>query len=156
MTQKQLFGLLTLVESVNITGFDIKSYIFSIINQCLVIEKLWGDEMKNQNIKYWPLDLTKEQIWSTYNDCLKFKFFIDKSRFLCEAKIYKGNFLDGEPEYLIFKALLQLPKKAIRKIQPQIQLKFHLKAIDSYNDFLESQKQEWLQNFKNEVLEKHK
>ncbi len=82
-------------------------------NYVSIVEKKWDDTFKEKYLKYFPLDLSKIETWSTYSDsgCIDLKFKNNAGKLYCTAKIYDVDNFGGRisRKRLRFAAELILP-----------------------------------------------
>ena len=154
-TQKQLFGLLKMLRYVVSSEWKIVCKIVDNFKDIEVIEKRWEYwNYRNNDSKYYPLDLSNIKTWSTYDrTCISLEFSIncDKKLF-CDVKIYEGDNFNGIRKELRFSAKLIFPNKFITEISNIIRYKFDTYLEDRYEKFLEQQKHNWINEFKNQIL----
>ena len=154
MTIKKLFGILRLTKNVSTNSWDtLRSIVDGIKSgEIIVKEKSWADNFKKQNENYYPLDLSKLDTWSTYDLCRNMSFYIEQDRLVCEAHIYDGRMSDGSITKLRFSTKLWLPNNFIKSLESKIMYKFDLYADDCYEEFLETKKKNWIDEFKSEII----
>lgn len=158
-TQKELFGMLQNIGNVYSNKWDMVKKIVSNINDTEVLNKEWCGfyTFKNDNPEYYPLDLSKIETWSTYdNKCIDLKFSLDNNQLICDVLIYReGNRYNGREERK-FKAKLLFKNKFINELSDLIEYKFNNFLDNQYDIFLENKKQEWIENLRKEFLESFK
>lgn len=156
MTTKKLKELLFLVNGINIRHlrWNMVMKIVDYINneKVTVVKKEWADDYKQKNPDWYPLDLKDIGKWSTYEESVDIRFFIDGLNLKCECKIWDGSLLDGHKERLRFTVELILPNKFIKEIEGSINRKFESYLEDKYEAFLESEKKKWIDNKRTEIL----
>ena len=152
MTQKKLFSILTLVQKVYLNNWSTVYEIVKNISSIEIIDKKWGDRHKQENLNYYPLDLSDIKTWSTYDrKCIDISFYNENNNLIGDVKIYDGNFFDGHREQLRFTAKLKFPKSFIKKIESVILYNFDYFAEKCYDDHLEMKKRKWIEEFKNSI-----
>ncbi len=164
MKTEKLFELLTLVNGVTSTKWETVIQLVDQISKGSVIveEKKWADSWKQKEPKCYPLDLSKRETWSTYNngECVYLKFSNaatknkgrKKNKLVCDVRIFDGHFFDGRRTDLRFEALLLLPDKFIHTIAERIEVYFDDYLNCAYEDHLESEKRIWIQNLRTEII----
>lgn len=149
MDNNKLFKLLTFVKKVESTNWKYVTYIIQNISSIIEVEKEWGESYKNH-----PLDLSKLDIWCTYENCVNFTFYNQNNQLFCKVEVFNGDNLYGYRKDLRFEALLILPSNFITNLRELIEIKLNLIAEESYNKFLENKRKEWIYDFKVQLLEK--
>lgn len=153
MTNKKLFEILTLVNSVKSNRWDDVRKIVELMPSIEVKEKKWNEKYKQDNPIRHPLDLSKLETWSTYDgECINLFFSNDNNKVICEVSIYDGDIMNGYRENLRFTATLIMPNSFIKELEQKILCAFDRLAENSYDDYLENQKKLWVSNFKSQVL----
>lgn len=154
MSNKKLFEILTLVNSVKSDRWSDVRKIIEIMPSIEVKEKKWNEKYKQDNQEWFPLDLSKIETWSTYDgECINLVFSNDSNKVICEVSIYDGDSMWGYRKNLRFTATLIMPNSFIKEIEQKILYALDKLAEDSYNNYLENQKKIWVSNFKSEILE---
>jgi len=160
MTQKKLFEILSLLKSVNIT-YRHWNMVWNIVNtikteKVNIVDAKWYDKFKLDHPNYYPLKLDDISTWLTYDngDCVNIKFENHKGRLYCECIIYDGDSLNGFfRKRQRFYVKMYLPVKFIKKyLHDVIDGKLNKFIENSYYDYLEQQKHDWMVNFKNALL----
>jgi hypothetical protein len=152
MTTKKLSKILQIIDGyVYSNNWNTVLSIVKNFNDIEVLSKKWSDDYKN-NSKYYPLDLSKIETWSTYERCVNLQFKYIDDKLICNVKIYEGRMLDGWPTKIRFTAVLALPNSFICEIENEILWKFDNYASDEYENHLENQRKLWINEFKNNIL----
>lgn len=140
----------TVMEIVGCPTANIKGYFDKIE----ILDKKWYDNYRLQNSEYYPLNLSDLKTWSTYSHtCIDLIFTMAKDKLHCHAKIYDGNSFDGRRTKLRFTANLILPNNFINVLEDDILSSFDYYLEDQYDIYLETQKINWMTDFKNKFLE---
>lgn len=107
MKNKKLFEILTLVKCVRSRRWDDVKKIVGFIPPFEVKEKKWGYEYKQDNSDY-PLDLSKIETWSTYDDCIDIVFLNENNKLVCFAEDSYEDYLETQKKLWIaeFKSLI--------------------------------------------------
>lgn len=150
MTDNQLFKVLATITEVKVRRWHVVRKIVEIFDEVEIISKQWAvNKCKNNS----SLDLQNLSTWSTFDvTCINLMFYIKDEKLTCLAKIYDGERLYGNREKLRFEAELILPDSFIQVIGDKINHEFHYYAIEKHEEYLEKQKEEWLWNFKQNLL----
>lgn len=155
MTTQKLFEILSLVNGVRSRQWQMVRQLVKQIGEggVTVKTKRWNDDWK-QNSKYYPLDLTKIETWSTFDDtCIDLQFRNDgQNNLVCEARIYDGDSFNGHRQRLRFEATLLLPTKFLQNIEPLIKWAFDAYLEDAHIKYLEEQKQKWIAKKRADIL----
>lgn len=154
METKKLFEILRLVNNVYSTRWnDVISIVNVIKNkQAKVIEKKWHEQFKFNNPNYYPLELSKIETWSTFDDdCIHLDYYIENDKLFCKAHIYNGNSFDGHITTLRFTATIELPDSFVHSIENKINYALDRMAENAYKEHLENQKKNWMSNFKSKI-----
>jgi hypothetical protein len=149
MNQTELIKALTLSGSAISNRWSTVMLLANEIklNNAEVINFKWGDHWCDNEPKLYDI-----MTWSTYQDCIYLKFFIEKNDLYCDANIYDGSILDGCRTKLRFKTRLKLPLDFINKIDKYIVHSFEVYSANQYEKYLEKQKQEWIDMFQKQCL----
>lgn len=153
MTEEKLFELLTLLKEVRSSSWITVGKIVELMPYIEVKEKKWNQKYKQDNPEWFPLDLSKIETWSTYDgECIYLVFSNENNRLVCNVSIYDGDNMNGYRTSLRFTATLIMPNSFIKEIEQIILYKLEILAEDSYEDYLETQKKLWIENFKLKFL----
>ena len=153
MTEEKLFELLTLIKEVRSRSWTTVGKIVELMPSIEVKEKKWSQKYKQDNPELFPLDLSKIETWSTYDrDCISLIFRNENNRLVCDVNIYDGDNVNGYRTSLRFTATLIMPSSFIKEIEQEILYALDILAEDSYEDYLETQKKLWIENFKLKFL----
>ena len=157
MKTEKLFELLALVNGVKIRRWNTVMKIVDYIDKGTVDikEKKWDNLYKESNPQYYPLDLSKIDTWSTFEDtCVELIFHVDLIKLICDVKIYDGESFGGHRKKLRFTATLWMPNAFIHEIENNVNWAFETYLEDAYENHLEAKKKLWIDNLKNEILNK--
>lgn len=156
MTNEKLFELLKLVGGVNYNHCRGVRPLVDLIKEdkSIVIKKEWHDSFKKDNPDYYPLDLSKIETWSTYDDCVDINFTNLNDKLYCRVRIYDGDNFNGYRKNLRFTAELILPNKYLKQIAPTVESYFESYLSDAYETHLENTKKLFIFNLRNEILKK--
>jgi hypothetical protein len=153
MTNKKLFEILTLVNSVKSSRWNDVIKLVETMASIEVKEKKWYYKYKQDNPEWYPLDLSKIETWSTYDgECINLCFSNKSNKLICEVSIYDGDNMNGYRKNLRFTATLIMPNSFIKEIEQKILYALDRLAENSYDDYLENQKKLWMSNFKSQIL----
>lgn len=127
--------------------------VFDYIPKSEIISKAWGDDWKNRS-EYYPLDLTDNKTWQTYDDpnCISLKFSLTKDgKLILVAKIYdKVSWSDTYN--LKFTTEIILPNEFISELESLINYHFNNYLENEYDKFLEKQKHDWIEAMSKKIL----
>ena len=144
MNTKELVKALTYLESVTGYEWDLVRGIVDRIadGEAVVLSSEWLN-WKKGHAEFYPLNLSVINTWSTQEEGVNLKFFMQGGNVICEAIIAdisrdRGGF---NPENR-FRATIQLKQSFVRSIDGLIEGKLYAKASRAYDDYLEKQKQE--------------
>lgn len=154
MKTEKLFQLLTLVNGITCKRWDTVMQLVDYISlgKAEVKEKEWHDTWKK---KYYELDLSKINTWSTFSDtCVELDFSVENGLLICKAKIYDGSSFNGCREHLRFTAKIQLPKDFIDSMTDSIMWRFESFLQEAYETHLENKKNDWINKLRESILNK--
>lgn len=158
MTTKKIIQVLgTTLAGVSENSWEILTKLVDAIEEgkAIVREKRWADDYKEINKDYFPLDLSKMETWSTFDNGRRLYFYIENEELLCDAKIYSGNFL-GERTDLKFSAKIKLDISFAKELEKAVLASINRLAAGAYEDYLEAQRKFWIHNFVAEILGEQK
>ena len=98
------------------------------------------------------VDLTDVKSWSTFDQCMNFKFTYSPNFITCEARIYDGDSYHGYPQGLRFSAEIQLPSIFTKYLCNSIDAQFDRTLDQEHEDYLEQQKQRWIRARTKKIL----
>ncbi len=154
--QRELFGMLCNLQDITIDNWDLVKKIVNNISDITIISKRWLDwDYKNDNPQYYPLDLSKIKTWSTYSNkgCINLRFFIRERKLIYVVVIWDGDSFNGYPKNKRFHAVLQFKNKFIKELNLFISRKFDNLLSDAYEDYLERQRKDWINNLREEFFQ---
>lgn len=154
MNSKKLFEALKIVGDVRSNTWSQVMRIVELMPTIEIKEKKWNDKYKENNIKHFPLDLSKIETWSTYDnrECINLVFSNENNKLICKVSIYDGDAFREFRTNLRFTATLIMPNNFIKELEEKILYRLDRLAEDSYEESLENQKKLWKHNFKLEIL----
>ncbi len=155
MKTEKLFELLAIVDGVKSTSWNMVMELVDCISEGSVDvrEKKWADQFKQSRAEHYPLDLSKINTWSTFdNTCIELRFYIVQKDFFCDARIFDGDSFGGRRLTLRFTAKLQLPYKFIHEIENLIEYRFEVYLETLYEAHLFAVKEDWINKCKSEIL----
>ena len=137
-------------------GWDVYEFVkdnlnnvvkFDTFNDALSLHKLTINDLSNQDK------------WVTYDRCRGLEFFIEDDTLFVKVnhctKETKFNYKYCSSEDTIkalWEATIKLPFEFLLKIEHLIDAKFEEFCSQSYIDYLESKRLEWIENFKKDIL----
>jgi hypothetical protein len=155
MTQKKLFEILSLIGgSINIPDYKIMRMVKEEVPNSKIVNKLWADSYKNRSQEYYPLDLSKDRLWTTYDKCVDLRFTNKDGKLFCAVRIYEGDMCDGYRTSLRFTVEMILPNSFIKKIESYINWSLEVYLANAYETHLENKRGLWIQNERNLILDK--
>lgn len=157
MLIKKLIEILTLVRYVKTDRWHDVMKIVNFIKdgEVEIKEKKWGDDYKQNNLNYFPLDLSEIGNWSTTEgECIDIKFTFENNKLTCKVLIYESySSYSGSRNKLKFSAVLILPISFILNLEHKINGALSVNAELAYENYLETQKQLWILNYINNIVE---
>jgi hypothetical protein len=155
MENKKLLKILTIVNSVNTNRWEYVQKIVEYMPAIEVKEKKWADKFKQENPYLYPLDLSKIEIWSTFDGkCIDLTFSNENDNIRCDVVIYDGYNIYGTIN-IRFTAILLIHNNFIQEIEDLILWELDEFAEQSYEEYLENKKKLWISNFKNKILDEY-
>lgn len=149
----KLQKMLHILGSVNYCHFDILPKIVNIIDSVSIMESEWDDEFKRNNLDMYPLDLSKIDTWSTYDQCVSLTFETLNTKFIkCQAVIYDGDCLNGYPQRVRFTATINIPISFLSEIKDAIEEDFEWYCKDQYKKHLQKVQDDWIRDFQKNLL----
>jgi hypothetical protein len=70
----------------------------------------------------------------------------------CDIAIWNGNSFDGYPTTERFRVVLYLPDSFILKLSDRIEYKLDMLVSESYDNYLEKKRLEWMAKHKKKLL----
>lgn len=136
-------------------GFDVNSYwpILTKVVNCIksntatVVDIKWDENYA----EYKRGSLEKMDTWSTYEELIKFCFMVDNNVLMCQARIYDKSYYYDCPK-LRFSAVIKMPNDFVLEIKDYIEGEFKYLLLERYDEYLEQQKQEWMNNLSKQLL----
>ena len=151
----QLQKKLKLVSSVHVGGWKIVRSLVEIMDSVTVIESEWNDRFKQSHPDLYPLDLSKLETWSTFQECVSLKFYMLNAKFIkCDVVIYNGDNFDGNRTHIRFTATLKIPYTFLTEIKDSIKYSFESYCEKKYDEHLLEQKKAWVRKFAKDSLAK--
>ena len=135
-------------------NWDILRRLVSKFDDIEVLEKEWCDDFKNKHPDMYPLNLSKIEIWSTYDGCVDIKVsHIDYTHMKIDVVIWDGDMVYGEPIQKRFTASLKVPVSFKNsRVEQTIDYRFECYLQQLHEKHLEDQQKEWMRNRKKELL----
>jgi hypothetical protein len=94
--------------------------------------------------QYYPLDLTENEAWTTFEKCYSLEFSIEKNKLLVEVTIYNGDNFSGDITSLRFSAIISVPFTFLTQIEESIKYQFECVVKQEYEEYLEKKKSLWV------------
>lgn len=119
-----------------------------------VLKSEWRgwDYYKNE-IDHYKIDLTNSKTWITYDDCFYFNLYQENKNLICEIRIAtRTRAYDNYEIKEKIKATLLLENKLIKSFKDQINQDYQYHLSQKYNEYLEDQKQKWMQKHSDKLL----
>lgn len=95
---------------------------------------------------HWSIykpDILEKKLWITYDSCVNYTFRFDDTKIYCIVKIFDGDLL-GNPTYVRFTLVAELPLEFALNFKREIEEKFHIVLCYEYEEFLDNQKTAWI------------
>ena len=150
MKIKELFEMLKIVGNVIPYEYINPKKIIDILPESKIIEGGFTNYKKDHPDIY-KFDLSITDIWVTYRDCQVLNFKIEENTLVCDITVYDQNNYNYHKEER-FRAKIMFPDSFIENIASATESKFNAYAEDAYEEYLEKQKMDWMENFKNKIL----
>ncbi len=144
---KELKKMLNIIERSETRNYKISRHLFEYLskNKASVISKeTFGKD----------INILDSKAWTTYEHCVNMVFCIDdKSDSLgCHVTLRDGDSFHGHPTIIRFRAVLLIDINFISIIKSDIECDFKQYCSDKYDQYLEGQKNDWISNFKSNIL----
>lgn len=153
MNIEKLFEILEIVNGVHSNKWSDVIKIVPLMPSIKIEAKKWSDTYKQENPKWYPLDLSKIETWSTYGgECVDLMFSNKSNKLYCNVKIYNGDPFGGFRKGLRFSATLIMPTNFIKEIEDKLVYALNRLASNSYDEYLENQREIWIADFKNKII----
>lgn len=154
MKVQKLADILNRIKGVEINTWNIVPTIIELVNEPTFIhEGQWADEAMNEDKDIFPLNIKDISTWSTYDNCIDARFYMENDKFLwLYAKVYEGHTFTGGRTFLRFTLRGALPYSALKKIEPHILAELNCYLEREYQNELERRKKEWIGNLRNQIL----
>lgn len=144
MNDEELFKSLKQIRYVFSYNYNLLKKVFEIVNKSNIV-----DLYTRTNY----IDINKFDSWSTYDECVDFKFETKDNKVLCEVSVYDGNLYDGERERLRFKLVVIVPHSFLKNIENLIQEELESYFSRKYRKMLQQMEIDWVNNQIREFLE---
>lgn len=143
-----------LISPMILHGFDKKNPIQNayLNDEIELIRSEWGDNFKNDQIDYFPLDLKNSDLWSTYDKSVDIDVFIDNNNFIASVDIYNGDNMTGKRTSLKWTAKFKLNENVILEYKSDINLLFEFYLDDLYDKELEEKREQRKKEIGNKLL----
>ena len=144
---EKLIKKLTLVGKVNTNSLNIWWDIYDYILK----EKL---ALQDYYLRRNNFDVTNEDEWITFDDCRDIEIKIENNTLCAYCKAYdKETYYNELPTFTHKWGIkLTLPMEFIKKFEIIIDYQFEKFCENSYKEYLETMKLQWIKNFKEEML----
>lgn len=144
---EKLIKKLTLVGKVNTNSLNIWWDIYDYILK----EK---HDLQDYYLRRNNFDVTNEDEWITLDDCRDIEIKIENNTLCAYCKAYdKETYYNELPTFTHKWGIkLTLPMEFIKKFEIIIDYQFEKFCENSYKEYLETMKLQWIKNFKEEML----
>lgn len=144
MNQKELKKALTVLGSITVTNDKVCDKVIKLIQDgsATIVSKAWADGFKNKNPKYYPLDLTLDSTWVTYQDYKFIYITVDNNSLCCDIRCFTHKAIEGK--VIKFTAEIKLPIRHINIFNDSITYEIKRHCDHLYDDYLEEQRQQWI------------
>jgi hypothetical protein len=137
-------------------GWDVYEFVKDNLNNVVKFDTF------NDALSFHKLtinDLSNQDKWVTYDRCRRLEFFIEddtlfvKVTHCTKETTFNYKYCSSEDTIkTLWEATIKLPFEFLLKIEHLIDAKFDEFCSQSYIDYLESKRLEWIENFKKEIL----
>lgn len=144
----KLLKKLILVGEINTAnyplGWDVFDYVVANPDSIISVEN------RNEWVKYNP---TKKDSWVTFGDMRTLRFYTKDSEVYVEVKVYKpANSYDEWGMDLQWIGVFKLSVDFLENIKGWIDTKFLKFCNDSYDEYLDSLREKWVNDFAEKML----
>ena len=144
----KLLKKLILVEEINTNNYPLGWKVFDYVVEnpdCII-----SVENRNEWVKYNP---TKKDSWITFADMRTLRFYTKDSEVYVEVKVYKSSYsYDDYGMDLQWIGVFKLSVDFLDNIKGWIDKKFLKFCNDSYDDYLDSLREKWVNDFAEKML----
>lgn len=150
---EKLIKKLNLVGKVNTNSLNIWWDIYDyILNGNVDIQDVQLNE--NYYLDRKEFDVKNEDEWITFDDCRDIEIKIENNTLCAYCKAYdKETYYNELPTFTHKWGIkLTLPMEFIKKFEIIIDYQFEKFCENSYKEYLETMKLQWIKNFKEEML----
>ena len=157
MSKKDLMKKLSFVGNVFRAGNSFKHMFLEVLPECKVIEYKFPDEHERYKIFGFDgkFDVTKNELWSTYEECISFRFTNDNGNLICYVTIYntyERSLFGGHGSNKRIDIVLKVPAKFISNLSDSIENRFDGYMNDRYDEYLMEQREQWKKIKANQLL----
>ncbi len=123
-----------------------------------ILKKEWSSAYLKSYVERPKLNLNDINAWSTYDgeECINIVFNVEDKKgqkyISCNASIYDGTSFGGHRLNLRFTATIMLPIEYALKLENSINYQFDKHLERSYENYLEIQKSNWINDLKTQIL----
>lgn len=144
----KLLKKLILVKEINTDnyplGWDVFDYVVANPDSIISVEN------RNEWVKYNP---TKKDSWVTFGNMRTLRFYTKDSEVYVEVKVYKpANSYDEWGMDLQWIGVFKLSVDFLENIKGWIDTKFLKFCNDSYDEYLDSLREKWVNDFAEKML----
>lgn len=150
-----LLAKLKYVGSVHIVGYSAAMILkkFYQDGKIKLTESEWANFFKKNNPELYKLDLTKDDIWSTYDKCISIWLKTKGAKVSAEVKIYDGENMNGTREHPRLTATFSpIPLYVLKKYSSYINNAFETAMERLYNEEEENKKKQRIKELGEEIL----
>ena len=144
----KLLKKLILVEEINTDNYPLGWKVFDYVVEnpdCII-----SFANRNEWVKYNPI---KKDSWVTFGDMRTLRFYTKDSEVYVEVKVYKpSNSYDDYGMDLQWIGAFKLSVDFLDNIKEHIDKKFLKFCNDSYDDYLDSLREKWVNEFAEKML----
>lgn len=143
----KLLKKLILVEEINTSNYQLGWKVFDYVLEnpdCII-----SVENRNEWVKY---DLTKKNSWVTCGNMRTLRFYTKDSEVYVEVKVYKTSPYDDWGMDLQWIGVFKLSVEFLDNIKEWIDEKFLKFCNDSYDNYLDSLREKWVNEFAEKML----
>ena len=147
-----LIKKLNLVGTIKTNDYNLGGDIYDLVaeDKCEIVSIRPSDDF----YQWHTMDIKNKEEWITYRDCREMSFRYINEQIAVEVKTYTRYRYGKEGMYLKWKAEFLLPIDFVIKIQTDIDIAFDKFCDKAYDNHLEFLRLQWIEKFKEELLNK--
>jgi hypothetical protein len=143
----KLYNKLRYADGLYLVGYRYSKAVKELLDLELAKceHKEWNDRYKQANQDLWPLDLSKDKAWSTYDRCSTVSLTASDGVVECDVRVNDGDIVYGEPTNLRWWATIVFNSDSSLKLfEAEINRAAYRKAEDAYAQKLAKDQADWI------------